>query len=441
MPSTGRGGGRSLAPAVTPIAQGDHLNGTILCVTHCLPLGGANRSLLGLLPYLRGRGISVAVVAPFGSSGPGELESELTKAGVQTLDFPVPLNWGSGRRRRSTACGDALRAFAETPLRFARAVIRSRRLRTIARRVIERLGDTISAVYTNSSVTDLGQVIADVCGSPHIWHLREVGGLHYKMEYHRGRRRQAAYVARATKAICVSEAVRGHFLLDGADVEVIDNGVLPLRELSELRASRTADPAGRSFGGRLSIIGCIHPAKMHAEAIRGFAIAARSAGRSGENWRLACVGPGGTNHLRSLASDLGVGDRVDFTGPLADVREVLLHSDVLLVCSRNEAFGRVTAEAQAMGAVVIGHNSGGTPELVRHEDTGLIYGGGPDELASAVRRVADDRLLFRRLQKNGFEEARRRYSLESYQSSVSDAIASAASSYRCAPSARGYAVG
>jgi len=58
-----------------------------------------------------------------------------------------------------------------------------------------------------------------------------------------------------------------------------------------------------------------------------------------------------------------------------------------------EAFGRVTAEAMLAGRVVIGTNTGGTPELVRDGVTGLLYT--PQDipaLVSCIRRLMNDRV-------------------------------------------------
>lgn len=59
------------------------------------------------------------------------------------------------------------------------------------------------------------------------------------------------------------------------------------------------------------------------------------------------------------------------------------------MCFRYEAMGRVTAEAMAAALPVIGYNSGGTPELIENEVTGLLYEGGYKELAQCMARFAD----------------------------------------------------
>ena len=55
----------------------------------------------------------------------------------------------------------------------------------------------------------------------------------------------------------------------------------------------------------------------------------------------------------------------------------------MLVCSKAEAFGRVTAEAMAAGCPVVGRASGGTLELMEQK-TGLLFSGGFEQLAQCM---------------------------------------------------------
>jgi len=79
--------------------------------------------------------------------------------------------------------------------------------------------------------------------------------------------------------------------------------------------------------------------------------------------------------LRDLASDLGVGDRVVFTGFLPDYSDVIREikkSSVLVLCSTQEGFGMVLAEANACSKPVLTYNSGGVLEVVVPGKNGLI---------------------------------------------------------------------
>jgi glycosyltransferase involved in cell wall biosynthesis len=64
-------------------------------------------------------------------------------------------------------------------------------------------------------------------------------------------------------------------------------------------------------------------------------------------------------------------------------------ADVVLICSRWEAFGRATVEAMLAGKPIIATaNSGGTAELLHDGETGLLYEAGNHvELADRIQRL------------------------------------------------------
>lgn len=77
---------------------------------------------------------------------------------------------------------------------------------------------------------------------------------------------------------------------------------------------------------------------------------------------------------------------VDF---IRDPYPAMLAADALLVCSRNEAFGRVVVDGMKLGRPVIYRASGGIPEMMRDGVTGLSYTpGSVEELADDPDRAA-----------------------------------------------------
>ncbi len=75
--------------------------------------------------------------------------------------------------------------------------------------------------------------------------------------------------------------------------------------------------------------------------------------------------------LWDLARELGVDNRLRIPGHSSDMAEAYAASDVVLSCSTDpEAFGRVAAEAQAMGKWVIASDHGGAKETVIDSETG-----------------------------------------------------------------------
>jgi glycosyltransferase involved in cell wall biosynthesis len=96
---------------------------------------------------------------------------------------------------------------------------------------------------------------------------------------------------------------------------------------------------------------------------------------------LVVVGDGpDARRLRRMA-----GPTVKFVGRVDDARVAqLLAGCRALVVTANEEFGIAAVEAQAAGRPVIGLAAGGLVETVRDGSTGVLWTGGPEELASTV---------------------------------------------------------
>jgi glycosyltransferase involved in cell wall biosynthesis len=110
--------------------------------------------------------------------------------------------------------------------------------------------------------------------------------------------------------------------------------------------------------------------------------------------------------LEALASELGVTNRITFTGRLTD--DQLL--DELATCRAvcfppfQEDFGFVTVEAFASRkAVITCRDSGGPAELVRDGVNGFVCESDPAAVGRAMRRFMDDATLAERLGAAAFE--------------------------------------
>ncbi|WP_157012118.1 glycosyltransferase, partial [Mycobacterium celatum] len=98
--------------------------------------------------------------------------------------------------------------------------------------------------------------------------------------------------------------------------------------------------------------------------------------------------------LRQLAQRCGVGEHVTFTGgvPAAELPAHHAMADVFAMPCRTrgagldvEGLGIVFLEASATGVPVIAGCSGGAPETVRHNETGLVVDGRSEQqVADAV---------------------------------------------------------
>lgn len=105
------------------------------------------------------------------------------------------------------------------------------------------------------------------------------------------------------------------------------------------------------------------------------------------------VGDGGERHaLERLASELGIRDRVEFTGHLAEAElpGAYERSTVFVMPSIAELQSIATMEAMASGRPVIGANAMALPHLVHDGDNGYLFE--PDnhlDLADRLARIFD----------------------------------------------------
>lgn len=112
-----------------------------------------------------------------------------------------------------------------------------------------------------------------------------------------------------------------------------------------------------------------------------------------EGARLILVGTGeDERHLRDLATDLGLADRVHFAGALSrDVLPLVLSAaDVMVLPTRGEGFANAWVEAIACGTPVVTSDVGGARELIANNTAGRLAARNPESVAGAVNAVLNN---------------------------------------------------
>jgi glycosyltransferase involved in cell wall biosynthesis len=101
-----------------------------------------------------------------------------------------------------------------------------------------------------------------------------------------------------------------------------------------------------------------------------------------------CLAGQGTSEsdYRTLASKLGVADRVRFMGnvPHDDLPALFAAADVMALVSQSEGLANAWVEALACGTPVVASNVGGAPELIRSADAGRIVETNIPAIVSAI---------------------------------------------------------
>jgi glycosyltransferase involved in cell wall biosynthesis len=216
------------------------------------------------------------------------------------------------------------------------------------------------------------------------------------------------------RVLCVSEAIRqsmlAHLPLDPQRVQVVHNGIdlgafpFQARQLS-----------GSANGLRLLYAGSLVPHKGVHVAVDAIGELARQGGLAGDS--LTIVGSGRPDYeswLRRAVAEQALEEHVQFVGRVArsEMPGQLAAHDVLIFPSEwPEPLARMTQEAMASGAVVVGTITGGTGEILVDGETGLVFPpGDAPALARCIRRLQLDPSLFNRLAHNARRRVEEKFS-------------------------------
>lgn len=213
---------------------------------------------------------------------------------------------------------------------------------------------------------------------------------------------------RAARIITVSDHTRERGIrvlgLEPSRVHVVHHGVdremfPPGADGSEVAQNE----AGHGFERFFLCLGNTKPYKNTRGAIAAFALLARDH----PTCRLVITGRGDSRrNLARLAHDLGVGDRVSFTGPVTHETLLrLLHAAVALVFpSLVEGFGLPLVEAMSAGCPIVGSAAATVAEIC--EDAALLPDpSSPADIARAMRDVLLDGGVRERLRTKGLQRA------------------------------------
>lgn len=266
--------------------------------------------------------------------------------------------------------------------------------------------ERFNLVATNTITVPVAAFAAHFAGVPHVWFIQEYFGDLTQLRFRFGQRLSLAAVDRLSKAIVFnSSALRDHYAryLPPPKLHVIEIPVV---------APDPATSVPERTGLRLVMSGQITPLKGHEDAVRALAHLKTKGTRA----HLEIDGPTGGEYqreLENLAKGLGVTEQVHFVGLSNDPMAWLEAADIVLMCSRIEAFGRVTVEAMKLGTPVIGAAVGGTAGLIDDGVTGFLYKPGDAVgLAAKIEALADDPSRLARVGAAAMETARERFNLE-----------------------------
>jgi glycosyltransferase involved in cell wall biosynthesis len=129
--------------------------------------------------------------------------------------------------------------------------------------------------------------------------------------------------------------------------------------------------------------------------------------KEGKAIHLEIVGDGdqraSLEHLAAQSLRAGSYNFYGFQTDPAALHCFYMQADIFVLCSVSEGLPRVVIEAMARGVPVVATTVGGIPDLVRHEQTGLLIPPrDPVALATSIQRLMQDGALRRKLIASGY---------------------------------------
>ncbi|WP_144165413.1 glycosyltransferase family 4 protein [Bifidobacterium catenulatum] len=258
----------------------------------------------------------------------------------------------------------------------------------------------IQIVHENTSACYIGFFAAKIARVKHIWHIREFMEEDFNNRIW-WKRRATCMMNHADAVIAISDAIEKKYkkILTGNNIYKIYNGIV-VNDFLNKDKNILIKPVVQ-----LLCVGRVCEGKGQKKLIKAL----------GELKKIN-ITPHVTfagsfskdiyKEYRDLAKRLNVEDQIVFLGQVDDMNELYKASDIFCMCSNCEAFGRVTVEAMLAGNLIIGANSGGTPEILGNGEYGLLFESNSyKDLACKIQYAIENSSQMRNLAVEGREHA------------------------------------
>lgn len=366
----------------------------VIYITHCTALMGANKSLITLMEDLKKR------------------------YGVNTILLVIRhRNKESDYQKLKEVCNAKGIPVCSTGFYCWQCDFKSAKIKCIVKKFLNviyfkiiclKLNKyRIDIIHTNTSVTHLGQLLADRYCIPHIWHIREFGNEDYNLKYIYNELYVSNMYKKATLIIAISDCIKEKIrsISCNANVIRIYNGV----DINKKIVKKDIMKECISF----CCVGLISKGKNQFEIVEAVKILLE---QGIKNFKVYFVGSGDDLYLYKIekyVQNNKLSSNIEFLDFKDDVFAILENMDVGIVSSSMEAFGRVTIEYMLAQMPVIGADTGGTGELLENTEFGFLYEHGkPERLAEQMVKFIKNPCIIHFLGEKAQKTAEKKYSVK-----------------------------
>jgi glycosyltransferase involved in cell wall biosynthesis len=229
-------------------------------------------------------------------------------------------------------------------------------------------GLKIDLVYSNSITVNIGALIGRKLGCKHIWHIRE-NMKQFSFKFTIGDKIAKRYFSWYTdKVITISDFITDSYknIISQNKLTRIYNGIeAPI----QLRKSNVPSDLIN-----ICIIGVISENKNQLDAVKTINLLVNK--YKVNNIQLHIIGTSKKDYqqqVKAYIQENNLEEYIRIKGHQENIYSILSQMNIGLMCSRDEAFGRVTIEYMLNRMPVIASNSGANPELIQPGQNGELY--------------------------------------------------------------------
>ena len=211
-----------------------------------------------------------------------------------------------------------------------------------------------SLIHTNTSVINIGYIASRIKKIKHVWHIREYQDLDFNIKTIPSKKFFAKRLNKENgNSICITKDIRNNFNLKTENSTVIYN---PIAD----RKAITFDPYKEDY---ILFVGRLEESKGALDVIKTFLSIAKDINPNIELWIVGrATNANYISIIKKILDEFDLNHQVKIKGEIFEVDKLMQKAKAIIVASRFEGFGRVTAEAMFNGCLVIGKNRGGTKE-------------------------------------------------------------------------------
>lgn len=226
-------------------------------------------------------------------------------------------------------------------------------------------------IHINTSYSYVGAIAAHRTGVPIVWHIREFLEEDQQREII-NKRYGYSLMNTSSRIVAISQSIlKKYNKIFGDKISLIYNGIDDKQfYLSQKKIFQSSKII-------FICVGAITEYKGQLIAVKAIEKLKRIDNL--ENFELWLVGTDKgeyANTIRSFIDQNGLSNNVKILGRRSDVNNLYMQSDIAFVCSKAEAFGRITVEAMMSGNLVIGADTAGTKEIIVDGVDGLLFKSG-----------------------------------------------------------------